>query len=127
MAGTQLILENTWVIRRNPCNIQRGDLVTFRSTYNPTKYVCKRVIGLPGDLVCVHPEQALFVKEEETFNHTLELDHVIVPKGHIWVSGDNSSNSRDSREFGPIAMGLVRGKAVARVLLFSAMDDDNTC
>ncbi|TPX32470.1 hypothetical protein SmJEL517_g04484 [Synchytrium microbalum] len=38
-----------------------------------------------------------------------------VPPGHIWVQGDNSSNSKDSREYGPIPMGLIRGKVFCRV------------
>lgn len=118
LGTTEIILENTWTLRRNRFNIQRGDLVTHRSMYDPTKYVCKRVIGLPGDTVCVYPEKALNLTDQVKPGYWSEVDHVIVPAGHVWVSGDNALNSRDSREFGPIPMGLVRGKVFARVQYF---------
>jgi len=38
-----------------------------------------------------------------------------VPKGHVWIEGDNSPNSTDSRMYGPIPVGLVRGRAVLRL------------
>jgi inner membrane protease subunit 1 len=38
-----------------------------------------------------------------------------VPEGHCWVIGDNVPYSRDSRHFGPLPMGLVRGKVLAVV------------
>ncbi|KAF8510198.1 peptidase S24/S26A/S26B/S26C, partial [Hysterangium stoloniferum] len=103
-ADPQLIIEDTLSSSlHNAKNIQRGDLVTFRAMYDPRKHVCKRVIGLAGDVICVHPERSISVQ------------HVVVPKGHIWVTGDNMSNSRDSREFGPIPLGMVRGKVLAKV------------
>ncbi len=41
---------------------------------------------------------------------------VHIPPGHMWIQGDNMSNSRDSRLYGPIPMGLIRG--VVRAKLF---------
>lgn len=35
---------------------------------------------------------------------------LVVPDGHIWVEGDNSINSRDSRDYGPVSAALVVGK-----------------
>ena len=36
-------------------------------------------------------------------------DYVQVPRGHLWVEGDNEHNSNDSNHFGPVASGLVDG------------------
>lgn len=40
---------------------------------------------------------------------------VQVPPGHIWLEGDNLIVSRDSREYGPVPLALVRGRAVVQV------------
>jgi len=41
-----------------------------------------------------------------------------VPKGHVWVQGDNIYDSRDSRQFGPVPYGLIQGRAFLRVRIF---------
>ena len=41
--------------------------------------------------------------------------HVEVPLGYLWLQGDNKDNSTDSRDYGPVPYGLIRGKAFARV------------
>ena len=45
----------------------------------------------------------------------------------MWLLGDNPSNSRDSRHYGPVPMGLIIGKAVFRFNIrtwnFSFIDD----
>lgn len=38
-----------------------------------------------------------------------------VPKGHVWLEGDNALNSTDSRTFGSVPAGLIRGRAVCRL------------
>ena len=42
-----------------------------------------------------------------------------IPEGHCWVAGDNIPDSRDSRDYGPIPLALIKGKVVARVWPFS--------
>ena len=41
--------------------------------------------------------------------------HRFVPEGQVWVEGDNSTGSKDSRHYGPIPLGLLRGKVVGRM------------
>jgi hypothetical protein len=38
-----------------------------------------------------------------------------VPPGHVWVQGDNLAVSRDSREYGPVPLGTVRGRVLCTV------------
>lgn len=40
---------------------------------------------------------------------------VKIPKGHVWLEGDNASDSTDSRHYGPVPAALLLGRAYARV------------
>ncbi|VFQ80317.1 unnamed protein product [Cuscuta campestris] len=40
---------------------------------------------------------------------------VKVPKGHVWLQGDNIYASKDSRQLGPFPYGLIMGKVFYRV------------
>lgn len=42
-----------------------------------------------------------------------------VPPGYMWLEGDNSSNSKDSRTFGPVPQGLIQGRLIYKVWPFS--------
>ncbi|KAF7971825.1 hypothetical protein HWV62_19829 [Athelia sp. TMB] len=99
------VVENRLSYNLFPNSIARGDLVTLRSPLDPYRIVCKRVLGLAGDVICVDPTGRLAPSTE----------HVIVPKGHVWISGDNAAMSRDSRMYGPVSVGLITGKLSARV------------
>jgi len=50
---------------------------------------------------------------------TSDFGPVPVPKGRLWVMGDNRSNSADSRVFGTIRRRTVVGRAILRVWPFS--------
>ncbi|KAK1648215.1 hypothetical protein QYE76_066020 [Lolium multiflorum] len=86
--------------------VSPGDVVQFVSPEDPRKTVIKRVLGMEGDAVTylVDPANSDVSKT------------VVVPKGHIWVQGDNIHNSTDSRQFGPLPYGLVNGKICCRIL-----------
>ncbi|KAJ7706476.1 signal peptidase I family protein [Mycena rosella] len=101
----EMVVENRWSYRCTPGKLQRGDIITLYSPLDRTRIVCKRVIGLPGDVICVDP----------TGQYTPSTEHVVVPKGHIWIMGDNADYSRDSRSYGPVSMGLIRGYLYARI------------
>lgn len=105
-ATGECVLENRLF---SPQRLSRGDLVTYISPLDPSRIVCKRVIGLPGDVVCVDPTGQIAPSTE----------HVVVPKGHLWMSGDNAEMSRDSRHYGPVSMALVKGKLIAKVRAFT--------
>lgn len=103
-----IVVEDCLSVHLNPTKFSRGELITLCSPIEPSKSICKRIIGLPGDVVCVDPLGQLAPSTE----------HVVVPKGHVWISGDNASASRDSRHYGPVSMSLIRARVVARVSRF---------
>jgi len=86
-------------------------------------HLIKRVIGVGGDeVVCCNDAGRLTVngvalKEPYVLDEaaTNDGDHfdVTVPKGHIWVMGDNRGNSSDSRvHLGDPGGGFISEKAV---------------
>lgn len=85
--------------------ISVGDVVLLRSPENPLKTVTKRVLALEGDAITflLDPSKGFATKT------------VLVPKGHVWVQGDNIYESRDSRQFGPVPYGLIEGRAFCRI------------
>ena len=101
----EIVIEDSISVRLNPEKLQRGELVILKSPVEPQRIICKRIIGLAGDTVCVDPTGQLAPSTE----------HVLVPKGHIWIVGDNAAESRDSRWYGPVPIALVHGRLFARV------------
>ncbi|KAL2821511.1 peptidase S24/S26A/S26B/S26C [Aspergillus granulosus] len=87
--------------------IEVGDVVRFHHPYFLGLHGGKRVLGLPGD----------FVSREDPLDSAVggKGEMIRVPEGHVYVVGDNLPWSRDSRTFGPLPMGLINGKIVAKV------------
>ncbi|XP_046665233.1 mitochondrial inner membrane protease subunit 1 [Homalodisca vitripennis] len=83
-------------------NIKKGDIVVARSPTNPKQFICKRVTGVEGDKMCPG-----FISQ------------VVVPRGHVWLEGDNRNNSSDSRNYGPVPVGLLRGRVLCIIWPFS--------
>jgi inner membrane protease subunit 1 len=85
--------------------IRVGDVISAKSPIEPHKLVLKRVVGKEGDVVKIDP-----LDPDSKF--------VQIPKGKLWIVGDNLRFSRDSRDYGPISFGLVHGKAIGKVTDF---------
>lgn len=99
-SGDVALVERMWTVRRQR-PIRKGDVVIATSVQNPRQRVCKRVLGLEGDVVDV-PGMG-------------EGQRVRVPKGHVWLQGDNALNSTDSRHYGPVPYATLRGRVVTKV------------
>lgn len=105
-------------------DIKRGDIISLE--YADTKYLIKRVIGLPGDSVSIK-NNTLYINDkvyvENYLDEGLEYDdfelsslgYNTIPDNMYLVLGDNREDSLDSREIGLISKDEVIGKVAFRI------------
>ena len=104
-------------------DVKRFDIISFN--YAETKYLIKRVIGLPGEHI-KYQDNKLYVNNKEVeedfeLNYQTEdfdlkdLNYQVIPKDMYLVLGDNRENSLDSRSFGLIKKEDIIGKCIIRI------------
>lgn len=104
----------------DPLPIRLGrDALQAVGIVRPTeKELIKRIIGLPGESIAASggvlyiDGQPLFEPYLPPTAYTADFPITLVPEGHVFVMGDNRTNSKDSRSFGPIAESRIVGRAL---------------
>jgi signal peptidase I len=125
-------------------DVNRGDLVVFEANEGEgdcgqpvsesaaaseaesgIKDLIKRVIGLPGDTIDIRDNHVLindhileepYIADDVVTQPTGNVEFPFeVPEGCVFVMGDNRTDSRDSRIFGPIDQDTIVGRAFVRV------------
>jgi len=81
-----------------------GDIIVMRHKEKNTT-ICKRVIGLPGDMI---------IPQSPSINNPNQR-LIEVPDGHIWIEGDNTVASHDSRMYGCVPANLIIGKVFLKI------------
>jgi len=76
---------------------RKGDIV-ISTKFNDDYHVCKRIIGVGGDVLL-----------DKNNNKTP------VPEGHFWLEGDNTTASIDSRAYGAVPENMLIGKVIYRI------------
>ena len=105
---------------------KRGDVIVFIYPLDPSKDFIKRVVAVEGDAVKIVskklyingvevPDPHAFYTDQSAFPGEVQkrdnLGPVAVPKGALFVLGDNRDRSLDSRFWGFVPLADVRGKA----------------
>jgi signal peptidase I len=105
---------------------ERGQIVVFRSVEDDDTLLIKRVIGIPGDRIQLRggtlyvngkPQQEPYVHANPCRRYlpkTCAFGPVAVPRGHLFLMGDNRAVSHDSRFFGAVPEENVEGEAFLR-------------
>jgi signal peptidase I len=85
-----------------------------------TEDFIKRVIGLPGETV-EGKAGTIYINGHQLVEPYLAEEPLgdfppkTIPKGQLWVMGDNRNRSSDSRVFGPIKESKIVGRAILRI------------
>ncbi|KAJ1027200.1 hypothetical protein NDA18_003214 [Ustilago nuda] len=122
-----VLLNRTIMYNHN--ELRPGDIVILISPLDPKALLMKRIIALPEDTVRVWVPS--------TSGNGGKWARIKIPPGHVWVEGDAAvdivpgslerianhpasfssallrNKSRDSREFGPVPMGLITSRIEA--------------
>lgn len=107
---------------------ERGEVVLFDSPMEEGVVLLKRVVALEGETVDLKDGYVLIdgkaLDEPYTegrpsypLESQLDASHpvtypYVVPKGHVWLMGDNRTNSLDSRYFGAVPVSNVFARAL---------------
>jgi len=83
-----------------PDLIDRGDVIILWSPTTRNERIIKRLIAKEGDVV--QPRKG----------GSFDDKPIIIPKGHLWIEGDNGDRSVDSNTYGPVPIALVTGLAL---------------
>eukprot|EP01117_Protostelium_nocturnum_P019622 TRINITY_DN8555_c0_g2_i2.p1 TRINITY_DN8555_c0_g2~~TRINITY_DN8555_c0_g2_i2.p1 ORF type:complete len:239 (+),score=72.21 TRINITY_DN8555_c0_g2_i2:62-718(+) len=136
--GDFLIWEKISTLKRSR-HYETGDIVVFNFPLEPKTMSVKRVRAVGGESLIVPKLEAigsfkegqsilkdmevaaeLMIKSKDGFEG-LNTEVVTIPKGYIWVEGDNPQFSIDSRIFGPIPENLVLGTPLFRLFPLDKM------
>lgn len=116
---------------------QRGDVIVFVYPEDNSKDFIKRVVGVGGDTVEIRDKRVYVNGKPWEDPYGVYTDPRVLPKSMdprdnfgpvkvppdgLFVMGDNRDNSRDSRYWGFVHVGEVKGKAF---LIYYSWDSSN--
>ena len=117
---------------------KRGDVIVFKYPEDPTRDFIKRVIGIGGDVV-MEKDKNIFVNGRRLvepyvqhvdneikpgqFDRRDNFGPIVVPKGSVFVMGDNRDQSYDSRYWGFVNDLEIKGKAI---IIYWSWDSDKS-
>ncbi len=102
---------------------QRGDVIVFVYPDDPSRDFIKRLVSLEGEKVEIYEGDLRIngasvendiIKNIYYYNgtnHGKEGETFTVPKGHVFVLGDNSASSSDGRVWGFVPFENIIGRA----------------
>ncbi len=102
---------------------QRGDIIVFEYPKDPDRDFIKRLVALGGETIEIKNGDIYIDEELVTEPRIKNVYHYnkgpygqegqpyVVPEGYVFVLGDNSSSSHDSRFWGVVPVENIIGRA----------------
>jgi signal peptidase I len=117
-SGAVLVIDKVSYRTHDP---RRGDVVVTSDPRDEAPIV-KRVVAIAGDSVGIEDGSLVVngVTVVETYIDNTDMAGFyfgpdVVPKGDVFVLGDNRADSVDSRTFGPIPLDSIDGRVLAKI------------
>jgi signal peptidase I len=133
--GTEIpFTDKRILIFRKP---ERGDIIVFKYPENPKKDFIKRVVAVEGDViegrnkvvyVNGNPSKEPYARHYDRhirpggFDPRDNFGHIVIPKGKVFVMGDNRDQSYDSRYWGFVDLKDIKGEAF---IIYWSWDPDD--
>jgi len=98
---------------------ERGDVIVFRSNEEPVMHYCKRVIGLPGQVIEIRRGQVYLddapLHEPYIIGNTFwELQPTRIGEDQIYAIGDNRGMAIDSHFKAKVAYRNIVGRVIGK-------------
>ncbi len=94
---------------------ERGEVVVFRSPVENSKYLIKRITGVPGETV-------RFSLPADAAPITSLATEIALAADEYFVQGDNRAASFDSRYWGALPRENIKGRALLRLWPISKIE-----
>lgn len=109
---------------------KRGEVIVFRFPPEPSKFLIKRIAGLPGETVSIkgtdvliqnteHPDGFVWKQGAISASRERGDQTVTLNAGEYFVLGDNRDQSADSRLWGALKREFIVGRPLVRLLPLS--------
>ncbi len=121
--GQYLIIDEISYRFKEP---QRSDVIVMYSPVQPSTFLIKRIIGLPGEeikiengnVIITKKDFSRFVLNEDYLPSGLKTQpdsNILIKENEYFVLGDNRTRSSDSRVWGVLSNKNIKGRVLLRL------------